>query len=164
MYEVVYENLTTKTLKSIRILIDFPQGITPQKTDLGTFLTKQQIEVIIPTLSAKTKGHFTIVAQIDRSVTNGEFLVSVIEANYDHPVTANTTINTIDYSIVKVFGGSTDQAAGALFAIGLLGISFWGWLIIFILIALIIWFASKLSKENKKAKEEEAKKELQIAK
>lgn len=152
-FEAVYENLTNTTLKDVRLNVDFAEGITPKKSSIGTFTSRQNIEVLIPTLSAKTKGSFTIEALIDRNVSDGEFLVNIIEANYDHPVTENTTINTIDYSIIKVFSGSKDQSASALFALGIFPLGFIGWFIIVLIITIIIIVARKIYKDNEFKKE-----------
>ena len=154
VYEVVYENLTSVGLKSIKIVVDFPEGITPEKTDAGSFISKQNIEVAIPSLGAKEKGSFTIVASVNRDVSADEFLVSIIEATYPHPTTENTSISTVDYSILKIIKGGrdNDQSANALFALGVFPMNFWGWLLIVGLIILIIVFASKAYKKDNKDK------------
>jgi len=90
-------------------------------------------------------------------------MVSIIEASYDHPVTPNTTISTIDYSILKVFKGAVDQSASALFALGLFSLGFWGWLIIILLITIIILLARKVYKDKEEKKKAENT-ELKIAK
>lgn len=162
-YAAIYENLTNTTLKNIRITIDFPEGLTPTKTENGNFISKQVIEVLIPSLSARSRGSFTIEVSVDRNSRDDEFMVSIIEASYDHPVTPNTTISTIDYSILKVFKGAVDQSASALFALGLFSLGFWGWLIIILLITIIILLARKVYKDKEDKKKAENT-ELKIAK
>lgn len=150
IFQVVYENLTKVALTGIRINVNFPPGITPKHSAAGTFTSKQNIEVVIPTLGALDKGDFAIDAEIERG--NEKFLVSVIEANYNHPTLENTMINTIDYSILKFVGGRSDQAAGALFAGGIFPIPFWGWLIIIAIITVLIVLAHKKYKETEDKK------------
>lgn len=151
-YEVVYENLTAKTLENIHLDIDFPEGLTPTKTEGGNFTSKQHIEVLIPTLPARVRGNFTVYATVDQNKSNHDFLVSVIEGTYDHPVTPNTKIDTIDYSIIKVVGGAVDQSASALFAGGIFPIGFWGWLVIILIITIIILLARRAYRDREDKK------------
>jgi hypothetical protein len=156
--EVVYENLHSETLKNVVIALDFPPGLTPTDSELGTFVTDRQIEVMFPAIAPFSKANFTITAEVYEKLANDTFLVTVAEATYDHPVQGNTRIQSVTSSIVKVSnnvairGGSTsggNQSANSNSS----GASFFpktiiGWLVLTGGIALILILANLIYKKK----------------
>ena len=153
---VVYENLHNETLRNIVIAVDFPGGLTP--TDIGnaTKISDRQLEIKIPAMAPLSKANITIEAEVYEKLANDTFLVTVAEATYDHPLQANTRIESVNSSIIKVssnvaVSGSTkgNQSANA----GGSGASFFpksivGWLVLVGGITLIIFLAGKISKKK----------------
>ncbi len=156
LYAAVYENLSNTAIKNLSVTIDFPEGISPVKSDAGK-ITGQKVTLFLPALGAKGKGDFTIEASISGDARNEKFLVSVIEGSYEHPTDEDTMITTLDYSIVKVLRGGNSQSATALFAGGFFPNTFLGWLIIIAIIATVIILASIASKKKKEDKKDELK-------
>lgn len=150
-FEALYENLTSTTIKNMTVTVNFPEGITPTKTEMGS-VNGQNVVVYLPEVPAKASGHFTITAKAVGKFRTDKVLVSVIDATYDHPTDDDSTIDTTDYVIVKVTKGDTSQAAGALFAGSFFPHSFLGWLLIVIVITLIIYAATRVSKKREEDK------------
>ena len=156
--EVVYENLHSETLKNVVIVLDFPPGLTPTNSELGTFVSDRQIEVVIPVIPAFSKANFTVEAEVYEKLANDTFLVTVVEASYDHPVVANTRIESVNSSIIKVSnnvavrGTSTKGGNQSANASGS-GASFFpkgviGWLILVAGIAAIVVLANQINKKK----------------
>ena len=125
---------------------------------MGEFVSDRKIEVMIPALAAYSKANFTIEAEVYEKLANDNFLVTVVEAHYDHPVQANTRIESVNSSIMKVSNGvairggasgNGNQSANA----GNSGSSFFpksiiGWLILTGGIALVVILANLIYKKK----------------
>lgn len=155
-FAVVYENLNRESLKNVRLVIDFPQGIVPTKIDAGQFISKQTIELVRPSISALTRERFVIEAQINSNLAGENFLVTVAEATYDHPTQGGVRVTTTNSSIVKVVsvGGQGAGVSGIKF----FPLVFLGWLLIIIAIIVIFLLVRKMLKDKE---EEKNKKEIE---
>lgn len=153
-FAAVYENLTNMTLHNVVISVDVPQGLEIVSSQAGSVISNARVEVVIPEIAPHAKGNFSIAAQANNKAGNQRFLVSIIEAVYDHPTDVNTRIDTTDYSIMKIVGGRANLSANALSAGTFFPHSFLGWMVLAFGIGILIFLARKLYKE----KEEEKKK------
>lgn len=169
MFQAVYKNLTNKTLSSITVIVDFPEGVMIKNSERGT-IVGQRIELSVPSLAPKASGSFAIETTVS-SKSGDKFLVGIIEAIYDHPTQDNTRIDIVDYGIIKVLRGAvsssnSNQHANALFAGTFFPKGIGGWLILAGSIILLIVLARKLykQKEDEKKNDEPQKPGLKIAK
>lgn len=148
-----YENLSNTELKNTVITVQFPEGVEAVSTGLGSIVSSQKIELVIPGMIAKSKGTFPVQAKIGNKVANQQFVVNVIEATYNHPMNANTQINTLDYAIIKVIGSSSVLSAGVGSAGTFFPHTFLGWMILVLLIIILVYLARVLYKKNEEKKE-----------
>lgn len=169
-FAITYENVSDKILKNIVMTVDFPAGMTPTDIGAAKSISAQKIEVSIPALPAFTKGSITVAAEVGDKVANDTFLVTVIGATFDHPVQANTRVETLNSSIIRVSNmaagtkGNNSQGASVASATGsFFPTSFLGWFILVVCLTILIVLSRKLYKEReeeaKKKKEEEKKKQ-----
>lgn len=151
-FAAVYENLTNKALHNIVLSVDVPEGLEIVSSEVGTVMGTSRVEVVIPEIAPHAKGNFMIAAKANSKGSNQRFLVSIIEAVYDHPVDSNTRIDTTDYSIMKMIGGRTNLSANALSSGTFFPHSFLGWMVLAFGIGILIFLGRKLYKEKEEEK------------
>jgi hypothetical protein len=111
-----YENLTGYKLQSVKIVVDFDEGITIIKSDAGMRIGENDIQLDIPELAGHGKGEFHIQTQLDRRAAKKFVLVSTITGNHLNPTMANSWVDTVDYSAIKVISSRSTLGAGAFLA------------------------------------------------
>jgi hypothetical protein len=152
LFTASYENISKLNLKNVVITVQFPDGVTATTTSLGSIVSSQKIELVIPEMIAQSKGNFAVQAKIGSKVANQQYIVNVIEAIYNHPTNANTKIDTLDYAIIKVINGTSALSASVSSSGKFFPHSFLGWLILVLLIILLVYLARKLYKKTEEKK------------
>lgn len=161
-FEVVYENLSDKNLKDVIIVVDFPKEMTVTDVGPGKLISTQKIEVRIPVLPAYTKGNFGVTAKVGEKTPDETFLVTVVNANFEHPVEKNTRMEVVNSSIIRVsmlapFRGTQAAALGTL---GFFPTTFLGWLVLVTVIIILIYVSRKLYKEREEEKKRKQKEQM----
>lgn len=158
-FAITYENLTSSPVKNIKLVVDFPEGINVESTEVGKYLDNRKVELDITELVAKAKGSFVIKTSIDKKAMKQSVLVAVVDAIHTNPLKTGEWIETSDYTIVKISKLASMQSASAFGAGSFFPHTILGWILLVILIALIIVLARTLYKKH-----EDTKSGLQIKK
>lgn len=160
-YTVTYENVSSKTLKDIFLVVTLPEELNFEGSNYGNYnRSTRTVLVRIETLGSGVKGSFLIDTEVNRRAADKTLIVVPLETSYKHPEISNAYINDVQYSIVEVDRNGGQVLGASTFFLsqaGCFGGSLFSWLLLALLVILIALLARKMKKDKEYRDSQEQK-------
>lgn len=138
IYEVTYE--ARQALRDAELTIELPRGMTVVRTSRGSIdKTDSIVTVDIGDLAGGAKRTITIDARMNGSSRDGEDLRTTAELRFE---TTGGSVRSLSATDITEFVGGSSALGASLFGTGV-SLSFFNWLVVAGIIAVIIILARK---------------------
>ena len=165
-YTVSYKNNSGKDLKNVVMQVQLPKEVEFKSSTLGGYSkSSHSVVVSVETLPKEAKGEFFIIVDVLKSAQGESVIIASLLGLHDHPTNLGEKVDSLQYSIIEIVSGNSNQSASSIFSGKFFPTSFVGWLLIVLIIFFIVLIARKLARDREEREEQEKAEEgIKIAK